>query len=78
MRGGVYFRVDLDFTDSLFDRMPDVGKKMTRRRKILFFLFILGKGRRKLESRSVERELWTSSSLFQAVRTPNLRALELE
>jgi hypothetical protein len=39
-----YFRVDLDLTDSLFDRMVDAGRT-TRGRKVLDFAFgfVLGK-----------------------------------
>ncbi len=37
MRSGVYFRVELDLTDVLFDRMLDVGR-MRRGRKILVFI----------------------------------------
>ncbi len=39
MRSGVYFMVELDLTDSLFDGMLNVGR-MRRGRKILVFILM--------------------------------------
>jgi len=43
MRGWLYFRVGLGLTDSIFDRMVDAGRT-TRGRKVVVFVFFLGRG----------------------------------